>query len=314
MEYINPTLLQKYETIINEINIEHEKFKQLEEELQHENNNLVVYNLVKSGTLEKLSHIDVKIFNTVTELLNLYAEDLDKTILQHKKYCKYYLVEIYFTKLLLDKLSKPDWLVSVSVHCDTFHLSKSVKLPRKSQTIMEIFPIMESISDCTVDAYLINTKNQSMVFKLDSVNIDISYYFYKYRRSYNKLYDSLYLTKLYNKSLDINCLKDLPPLMYQLTLPLEKQKFIETVLNNSYHNLDVEMFGDLHNENKKDITIQIGANFNKIEVVFNHDNMKIKGNYKDLQKLKKYFLNMLHRNGYTSKKVSGLLEVNRYFS
>ncbi|XP_072399285.1 uncharacterized protein [Diabrotica undecimpunctata] len=314
MEFISSSAFKKYEDMINEMNKEYERNLQLSEELEQENNNIIIHNLIKSGLSDKLSHISVKIFTDIVELFNLYGEDLTQSIHEcMEEGCKYYLIEIYLAEELLNKLCKKDWFINISIENknDAFYISKSINLKRK--TMVEVLAVPEDIIESTLVAYLINTTNNWTAVKLDTLHINISYHFSKYKRKQkNKLMDDiLQLNTLYNKDSNISAIKEVSSIPYQITCPgLDKHKFIEIMTKNCYHNLDIELFADLLNDSKKDFIIQLSANFSKIEITFNRsDTVKMSTNYSDLEMLKRYFLEMFHQEQNQSVEVTGLLEM-----
>lgn len=311
MEFISPDALNKYEDIINKINEEYEKSKQLDKELENENNNIIIHKLIRSKSIEKLSFVKVRIFSNIIELLTLYSEEISGSVhqLSKEKYCKFYLVEIHISEEFIRKLHKEDWFVNISVQNKSFRICKSLKLKRT--TVFEILLVPENVIDCTVEAYLINTTDDWISVKLDQVEIDISYHFQKFKQKlkYPHIDDILQLTNLYNKEFDIKLLKEIPFLSYELrSSELNIQKFIETILQNAYHSLDIELFADLQNESKKDFVVQIRAWFDKIEVTYNRkDTIKLKTNFINLEMLKKYFIKTLHNNN-EGETVTGLGE------
>uniref|UniRef100_A0A6P7HA36 Uncharacterized protein LOC114346163 n=1 Tax=Diabrotica virgifera virgifera TaxID=50390 RepID=A0A6P7HA36_DIAVI len=313
MEYISLSAFKKYENIIKEINKEYERNSELSEELKQEHNNIIIHNLIKSGLSHKLSHVSVKIFTDILDLFNLYGEDLTQNIHEClEEGCKYYLIEIYLAEELLNKLCKKDWFINLSIeNNDDFYISKSINLKKK--TMVEILAVPEDIIESTLVAYLINTTNKWTSVKLDTLHINISYHFSKYKRKQkNKpIDDILQLTTLYNKDSNISAIKEVPSIPYQITCPgLDKHKFIEIMTKNCYHNLDIELFADLLNDSKKDFTIQIGTNFSKIEITFNRsDTVKMLTNVSDLEMSKRYFLEMFHQDRNQSVEVTGLFEV-----
>ncbi|CAG9858090.1 unnamed protein product [Phyllotreta striolata] len=295
MEVVSNSSLNKYETIINEINDEHEKSDHLNDQLKRENNNLILYNLIRSTAISKLCYLNVQIFNNLVDLYDLYGSELDKNALQevYNKYCKYYVVEVYVTKHLVQKLTASDRLI-LSIQGDDLYTSKSLQLTHDAQTILEVFPVDASITNCIVDAFLVNMET-SVVFKLDFVHIDVSYHFDKYnRKSENKVHHILQLSGLYNEQINASILKNCS-ISYEMQSLIDRRIFIEILMQNAYHNLS-SMLSDKDDTDKSDFAINMDSGFWKIELTHNRNNrIKIKGNYLDVWRLKRYFFDLFYQ-------------------
>ncbi|XP_056631104.1 uncharacterized protein LOC130441437 [Diorhabda sublineata] len=315
MDFISSDVLNKYENIINEINQEYEKNKQLAKELEKENDSILIHKLIRTKSIEKLSLVKVRIFSDVIELLTLYSEEIRESVnqLSVEKHRKFYFVEIYISEEFFKKLRKEDWFINISVQNGNFRICKCVKL--KKTTVCEILLVPDNVIECSVDVDLINITNEWICVKLDHIDIDISYHFHKFKQKlkFPQIDNILRLNQLYNKEFDSKQLKEIPFLSYELKFSdLNERKFIEMILQNAYHSLDIELFADIQNDNKKDFVVQIRAWFSKIEITYNRkDTLRLKSDFVNLELLKKYFIKTLHKDN-EGERSTALDEVKNY--
>lgn len=287
MDRISTSQLHHYDGLFDEMSSEYEKGKELEKEVKMLDNSIIALKLSLSDYNQKISHTKVKIFNNIWEIYNLYESEVKLLEVPPPESYKCYLVEVFLTKFLLEKLIEAEWKLQISVCCDDFAVNKVVNLENKTP-ILEILPVPDDIEECTVQSSLfLHSYDSCHIIDLDCVDIDISYHFQEApnkqkQNSINKL------TALY-RGFKFDNLQ--PQLQSQIKLNnFDKSRFVTTILKNSYHKLDPDMFADYDNQRSLEVAFYIGSN--QIILSYNNDTdiLKIKCSSEIMLNLKKFFL------------------------
>lgn len=300
MNFITENQLQKYESIINTIDECFEENKRLKNILENENNQIFLKKLSRNNVTSKLSHVNVKIFRNVMDIYFLYGEEFLTSYEQLKTYTnfKFYLIEVYLTKLLLQKLHNLKWSLLITISHENSCTSKFINASKKI-CIMDIIPMDESVINCMLHVDLIaQLGDKTTVINLDKTEIDISYHisFTNYRKNeMSKTQKLLNLTKLYNPNLIIDKCA-LPVLDYEMILDIDVPEFMRVFIKNCYHSINLDVFEELINRSRSnmDFTLFYGQQ-QKYCINFNTKNkVIISAHYKDLYLLKKYFYKKFH--------------------
>ncbi|KAJ8954756.1 hypothetical protein NQ314_007026 [Rhamnusium bicolor] len=233
---------------------EFEQYDHLKKELDKENDNIIISQLVNSKLNQKVSHVNVKVFNDIVELFNLYHGELKSGF--HKRL---------------------KWLLSITVRTENLYVNKTVSITNKIP-ILEIFPIEENIINCVVEASLILPANEKWtVIKLDTIHVDISYHFQTYketRKLESKANNVLHVTKCYNEELNIQNFKKPLLLEYKLVCHVENNHFIQSVLRNCYHQLEIELFSELGNDTDSEFILQFTSGVEKHILIYDKKRKK----------------------------------------
>lgn len=275
----------------------------LKKDLNKVNDNIIIAQLANSTITQKLSHLNVQIFNNFADLLNLYGGELYSDIPSMLKFgnCKFYLVEIYITKSMMEKVKELKCMLHVTVRNGNRNINKTVML-RNKIPIREIIPVESNIINSTVEAsLLVPSEVNLMVIRLDTVNIDISYHFQVYRekqKSECKIRNILQITESYNKGVINQDLQKLETLERKLFCDVEKDYFISTLLKNCYHQLDLELFLELKNDADKDFILKLSNGREAFNLIFNRREkyLKLEADMHSLCLLRKYFSKEFYQN------------------
>lgn len=300
MDFVTEIHLEKYDAIISNIEACFEENKRLKNILENEESKIFLQNLKNNNMISKLSQVNVKIFRNVMEIYYLYEKDIIscESLKMHSN-SKFYLIEIYLTKLLLQKLRHIKWSLLITIFHENGHTSKVINAINKI-SVLDVITLDDSIINCVLETDLIlELEDQLVIIKLDKIDIDISYHFstclYK-KNQLNRMHQLINITKLYNTNINIDkCF--LPELHYELKLDVEKQGFMKAFMKNCYHSLNLDIFEELVNENvnKVEFTLFYGQQ-QKYSITFSKHNIIICANYADLYLLKKYFYRIFHNH------------------
>ncbi|CAH1179352.1 unnamed protein product [Phaedon cochleariae] len=314
MDFILPDQLHKYEDLLEGINQEYKKCEQLKRHLNKENDKIIIHNLSVSGINQKISHVGVKVFSDIFDLLALYDDELKVDAKQFLKYesHKFYLIELYLTQALLQKVSGMNCIINICINYDEMCINRSMKITSNLPSpILEIIPVDEIVVDCSVEAILIT--DQCMIIKLDSVLVDVSFHFKAYdkKRQPNLRETSiLQVAKRYNEELALKELNETLVINYEFKFIMDIRTFIEILLKNSYHYLSSDLFTELISSDKNDFTLTLSLGVNKCEILYNkNDKICLRTTVSDLLMLKKYFYRMIQGSGENDKKLLSIKEL-----
>lgn len=296
--HISEFHLQKYDSIIKDIEKHFEENARLKKILENENNKIFLHKLKKNNMILKLSQVNVKIFRNLFELYTLYEKDISSyDSLKEYTNCKFYLIEIHLTKLLLKKLSNLNWSLFITIDHESSRSSKVINNVNKT-CIVDVIPINEIILNCTLETDLIvYLENQIVRIRLDKTEVDIQYHFSSSSYTKNQLnrYQTfINITQLHNTGINFATFS-FPMLDYELKYNGNVKEFVKTFIKDCYHSFDIEMLNELEsmNKNKIEFTLYAGQQ-HKYSISFNKEMVKIRASYEDLFLLKKYFHNVLH--------------------
>ncbi|KAJ3660550.1 hypothetical protein Zmor_004993 [Zophobas morio] len=297
MDIISGYQLQQYEEILGEINSEFEKSEQLKREIQRAEDAVTFLKLSLASSRCKISHVNVKVFGSVTEIENLYDElsyRLNVLDFSGCKSCNFFLIEVVLTKTLLAKLIGTKWKLQIVVKGENFCISKVASIG-DDNSVMEIIPVDNCVYECVVDVHLFySCEDDWIMLDLSTINVDISYYFesYKEKKLNTPVVDNfLKITKLYNGNKNLTCFRTLPHVQTQFKCNFDKHGFVSTFIRNSYHRLSLESFSEVANDSKRVIELQFSVNSEKIVVFYHKDTniLKLKCAPFINEMLKKFF-------------------------
>lgn len=300
MNTINEIQRRRYDLILKNIDQNFEENTRLKLLLENENCKIFLQKLKNNDVICKLSQVNVKIFRNILELYSLYDNNLPSfESLQNYRNHKFYLIEVYLTKLLLKKLHNLKWSLLVSISHK--HGNTSKVIPGISKTcLLDIIPIDETVMNSIVQTDLIlPLADQITIINLNKTRVDISYHLS------TKLYTKtelgrpeilMNITKLYNSTLEFKYYL-LPVLDYEMRLGIGVKSFMRTFIKNCYHSLDLEIFNELDSENKTEFKFTVSSGQQqKYSISVNKQNVIISATYKDLYLLKKYFYEVFHNH------------------
>lgn len=298
MDFVSEIRIETYETIINNIEACFEEKKRLKNILENEENKIFLQKLKNKNMISKLSQVNVKIFRNIMEIYSLYEKDIiSYDALNMQANCKFYLIEIYLTKLLLQKLCNVSWSLLITIFHENGHTCKVINAINKL-CIMDVIALDDSIIDCVLEADLIlELEDQLVIIKLDKIDLDVSYHFstclYMKNQS-NRTQNIINLTKCYNVIIDVDKYF-LPELHFELKLDVEISDFMKAFVKNCYHSVNLDIFEEfVHaNINKIEFTLFYGQQ-QKYFITFSKQTVIIFANYVDLYLLKRYVYQIFH--------------------
>lgn len=297
MDFVSEIQLEKYDAIINNIEACFEENKRLKNILENEENKIFLQNLKNNNMISKLSQVNVKIFRNVMEIYSLYEKDISTESLKMQANSKFYLIEIYLAKVLLQKLHNIKWSLLITIFHENGQTNKVVNAVNKL-CVLDVITLDDSITNCVLETdFILELEKQLVVIKLDKIDIDISYHvstcLYKKNQS-NRIHNLINITKLYNTNINIDKYF-LPELHYELKLDIEIQDFLKAFIKNCYHSVNLDIYEELVNTNinKVEFTLNYGQQ-QKYSITLSKQNVIICSNYADLYLLKKYFYRIFH--------------------
>lgn len=303
MDIFSTSQLHDYEEILEQINSEHGKADKLRKLIEVENDKILIYKLSVSQSKPKLSHVNVKVFNTISEIYYLYDNELDyhelESLSKNNESCKFYLIEIYLPEELLIKLASAKWKLQITVCSSDFNISKTCPLLSDKNTMYHVLPVHAYIQECLVKSCLfLPSENGWNTIELDSVNVDISYHFEALKNKKNVNENNLTnklikISKLYS---DNHQNIDLMTKDYKLKTEIlcnftKENDFISNFVRNSYHRLDLEIFAEFPDDNISVIEFQFLLLGEKVAISYNKvtNHVRMKCSSKSIPSLKKFF-------------------------
>lgn len=325
MEYLSEQQIRNYEDIIKQIQAAHETYQKLSAENAKLNNELIFSTLASSKSSLKLGHVKVKIFSNILELFTLYQDEIkfdNLSIYSKLEGKKFYLLEIYITEPLRDKLKGLDWSLWVYVQCnDGTTVNKSIKMTDCDTPTLCIIPVDNSVVNCTVVANLQLISNEKLlVVCLDRVEVDISYHFesvkHNKHKRINKNKQIIAITKSYNpNNVDLESVNKPLIAEYKFVTKLTNQDLLRLFIKNCYHNVDIELMSEFSSNGKDNLVIKFACGFSKYSLSLNQTRrvITLKGDHTNLSKLKNYFCNETTVDTKEMVKKQKVLKVRMYF-
>lgn len=296
MDFLSPRQHRSLENTVSQIQSEHEKSQNLKRKIEDINNKLIISNLSKLKLIQKIGHINVKIFSDIVELFNLYRDEIKEDISRFLKYenCKFYMVEIFITNALQIKLKDMNWSLWLSIKSKTKRICKTIEIKQHTIPIIEILPIDLKTIECEVSASIILQSENSLTYlPLDKVSVDIAYHFEMSKK--NKILSTerkvLEITKCHNPSLNILEIRKPPLIEYRFLTKVDSRTFINLFIQNCYHKMDLELFSELTNDTKNNFVLKFSTGLEKHSVSFNKESkiLTLRSNILDMIRLKHYF-------------------------
>ncbi|XP_066258003.1 uncharacterized protein [Euwallacea similis] len=299
MDYLSNSQLQSYEILINKIDQQHETYQKLTREIQKLNNELTIANLTKLKRSFKIGHINVKIFSDLTDLFNLYRDEIQQSISEFCKSvnCKFYLIEVFITETLQKKLEGLSCSLWICLKYQGTSVNKTMNIEDKINVpLMQVLAINQSVVDCEVSVFLrLNSNDRLTMVNLDSVKIDISYHFESSKKSKYMSKEKKILNAAYSYDNDnflLNLKLHKPILMeFQFLTKIDNKALIDLFIKNCYHKLDIEQFSELAADSKGNFVLKFSTGAQKHSLTLDKESrvVTLKSNPADLEKLKEYF-------------------------
>ncbi|KAF2903765.1 hypothetical protein ILUMI_02409 [Ignelater luminosus] len=324
MEFISHLQLQKYESILNEIDSEHKKCENLKQEVEKETNKLIAVRIAteKNIAREQVFRVIVKIFSSIFDVHYLYSEDISKSEfedLRKLSNCKFYVVQVYISKLFQKKLINQSWMININIRNSKMCINKNIGMKRKhiDDYILTVIPFDASTEIAVVNTTLFTCFEDFFhSFKISTINIDISYHF----SSYEKLSNISPLVKIlqnYNSNLNQDLLK-IPTIEYNFKCKCSAKHFFESVVKNCYHRLKPEVFSMFISENDTKVISVPFSIASKNDTIIKLDNtentLNITCNLQDSHLIKKYFIEEINCQSVSIEKIwlVGLTNIKQY--
>lgn len=307
MEHISPSCLEKYESILQQIDCEYKKYQEIKKQVEKENNKIVAANIAlkESNTQQKLFQVKVKVFGSVFEMYDVLEHDLPNVCFQELsmyKNHKFYLIEVSISQVFQTKMLSQNWLLNVCVKNSKYIVNQSIMLTKLSSSLCTVVPFDNSLESCVVETFLTLPSDSFWpLLKLQTVNVDISYHFESNKdlqiRTISTSQNILNILKLYSKGLyNINSLHTSQTSSCMFYCKCSKRHYIESLLKNCYHRLDSDLYFNLHKCNDTSIKLQLTTgDENKTLIEFNTHSrcVQIVSKISDLYKIKRHLINEL---------------------
>ncbi|CAH1980843.1 unnamed protein product [Acanthoscelides obtectus] len=295
MDFLTSEQLRQYQDIIDQINSAFAEKDRLKKELDTINNKIILQNLTTSRAVDKIAHVILRIFSKASDVLKLYEDEISSDTMFNSENCKYYIVEVYLTNAVLQKLCVEEWLLNISISYKNTFISKTVNL-RSTVPIIELIPIDENIIESTLQVTLLPKDNKQSIVNLDKQHIDISYHFEMYKKNRQKttvIQKILQIGKLYNENNELRKLLNEKQEFY-LECQAKTSEFKREFLNRCYHNIGIEQFSNFE-DNSNDFNIQFTCKYSKAEMIVAPHEVRVRCNIIDLSLLKIYFYSLLRK-------------------
>ncbi|XP_022902065.2 uncharacterized protein [Onthophagus taurus] len=284
------------ENILNQIENENKKYESLSIENERLNSRISAISLSTKKELVKdnVFKCRVKVFNSIFTVHNLLSEKISlyelEMAIRHKAK-KFYFVEIYIANSFQKRIIHQNWLISACVKSSKKQIGKSINVKRKiTSPVCMLIPFDDSNEEATLKVWIAWPEGTVWPYlQIAQIPIDISYHFDVNNLSLNTTNTKIFsIYKLYDISAsfiaETIC-------QSQLYCAGEADLFLETILRNCYHNLDLRDQGSFNRSNDViTVKISVGSTQNveiKLDLV-NHI-LSMQGNCRDLYLLRRYF-------------------------
>lgn len=307
MEHISQSCLEKYETILQQIDDEYKKCQHIKKEVEKVDNKIVVAGIALKQTniQQKLFRIKAKVFGSVLELYDVLEHDIPNShfeeLLSYKNR-KFYVIEIFASHVFQTKMLHQNWVLNVSIKNSKHAVTRSMCLKKNfSQPLCTIVPFDNSLETCVIETYLTLPSNSCWaILKLQTIVVDISYHFESNKDMHirpisasSKIFN---IFKCYNKNLhNIHNLQTSTS-DYLFYCKCSKEQYIKSLLKNCYHRLDSDLYFNLTKCAESSIEVQLKTeDENKATISFNQQekSIKIVAHTEELCNIKKHFISEL---------------------
>lgn len=299
MDHISLPQLEKYQTILDEIDIEFKKHKELERQLEKENTKLIAYRITQNENILNQNQFEVlaKVFNSLFDIFNIYSEEFVtqtyQKLINKQSNTKYYLIEVYIAKLLLEKFIKQNCILNICISNGKTCINKNVRINKThaERSIMVVVPFDGSVIDCTIITTLyICLKGMWSSLKISTIDVNISHHFTVYNKNINR--DPIEdLTKIYN-NIPEEVLRQ-PVMEYQFKCKCSAVHMFEAISKNSYYRLDPDIVSSFTSQSTDTVESTLNLNtLNKTLITLNNNEniLYLTSTAYHLRKLKKYFI------------------------
>lgn len=288
-----------YSSILNEIEQEEEKYKELKKELETCKNHLRANEILNNPefTREKLFQVRVKVFRTFTDLLavlpeKVTAEELSsQTLNALSDDCNIFLIELFVSRPFHNKLLAKEWLVDFSIAAGGRKIAKSVTLRnRAANPITAVLAVPQRrTNDEIVEVFLTSPTNWRRI-QLAKIPSDVSFKFTNCKSKAGVSVDQAIekINRIYAEHED----KQQPSttnelLSYKLRCELDRESFIAATARNSYASLDPAQI--ISNEGNRAAKIEIIDQRVQLELDVGKKCLRIEAPGEELCQLKRYF-------------------------
>lgn len=278
--------LENYENILQKIEQEHKNLQELNERIEKAKNNLLFlkFSKLKNNIQENLSHVELLVFVTLQEIIELF--NLDLSHINDINTCNLFLlITVFITKPVFDLCSSQNWYINTQVKDEYNCISTSISI-KDSNILRIVVPI--SVGDYTVETFLCSSiDNNPVILPLNKVPLDISYFFGSLHTRQGIDSKILKISSLYSR------LKYYDPDQYMIESnfynPKGKDFIINSLLKNCYVKISPSDAAATLDENKT-LVIKCDMGPFKSRIIYNDETkmIKVRSNVNDLILLKRY--------------------------
>ncbi|XP_031356948.1 uncharacterized protein LOC116180908 [Photinus pyralis] len=241
MEFISSARLDKYKSILDQIDSEYKKHELLSKKFEKITNQLAAVRLTTEKPLSTdICKVFVKVYDSVFDLFFLYGDEeaqLELESLSKFRDCKFYVVEVSISQALLRKFTSRNCILHASVKNGRLSVSKSVSVSKQHPNNLHLIvvPFDCSAEDATVTAALhVNHDSTWSTLPLSTVAVDVSYHFTT-RRCLFQDNPVMQIAKRYNRVFAERVVE------YCFRCECSTRHFFKSVVKNCYHRLDPEI-------------------------------------------------------------------------
>lgn len=286
---------------------ERQNYEQTQELLKKELNEYIKIGVVLHSDLiiDKLFGVTVKICDTVFDLYKLGVLQYKTENLSNSSECKFYLIEIHVSHLFQSKIiNDAYWFCNVSVSNEDLRVHKTVKLKNliPAQSLKIVVPFSDDVKSALVETIFFATaENFWPNLKINSTQLNISHHFTPMsdtKKSKTSKNNQFYqISRLYNNSVKLKPSK--PYFEYTFSCLSSQRKFLEMLLKNCYHRLDVNQLQMLVSSTDI-IDVNLTINNTKSYIKFDTENntLKVSSTLDYLYYVKEYIISNVGEEKY----------------
>ncbi|KAK5639807.1 hypothetical protein RI129_010618 [Pyrocoelia pectoralis] len=301
MEYISSSNLDKYKTILDQIDNEYKRHEILKKQFEKKTNELVAVRLTTEKYLlsKDVFKVFLKVYDSVFDLFFLYGDEssqLELETLAKYRDCKFYVVEVNVSQTFLSR----KFILHSCVKNSTLSICKSVSVKKKRHQHVKgphliVIPFDCSAEDVTVTTTLyVNNDNMWSSLHLSTITVDVSYHFTT-RHCLFKDDPVIKIAKQYNRAFVDNVQRQVE---YNFKCKCTTKHFFESVVKNCYHRLNPEVFTVLNNENTPHTSVEFyvrGDRKATVKLDKKQDILTVLCDVYDLCAIKKYFIDQIEQ-------------------
>lgn len=251
--------------------------------------------------VEKLFRVTVKIFDDLFDLHKFNVPNLKNYFTCSD--CKFYLIEIHVSNLFQSKIVNDNfWFVNVSVKNENRTINRVARLKNliPTEPFKIIIPFDDPAHFSQIETTFFATNETFWPnIKISTTNIDVSYHFSPFKNikpvKNNPVYE---ISRLYTDRVKLRPVKAF--FEYSFTCNNDVRSFLEILLKNCYHRLDINQLQQLTASTEL-IDVNLTIDNSKSSIIFdrNSKTLKIVSNVEELCSIKKYIVGNLGGSKYS---------------